>query len=73
MVALVDERDANRRAGQTMCDLKATEAGAYDHNVMEVRGTVQCPATSDLNRGDAAGSSTMADLAVFPRLFGWWE
>ena len=37
MVALVDDRDANRRAGQTMCDLKTTEAGAYDDDAMGVR------------------------------------
>jgi len=37
MIALIDDRDANRRAGQTMCDLKPTEAGAHDDDVMGVR------------------------------------
>jgi hypothetical protein len=37
MIALIDNRDANRRAGQTMCNLKTTEAGAHDDDVMGPR------------------------------------
>jgi hypothetical protein len=51
MIALIDDRNANRRAGQTMCDLKTTEAGAHDNDVMGVRRIAQCLVASDLNRG----------------------
>jgi hypothetical protein len=37
MIPLIDDRDAKWRAGKTMCDLKPTEAGAHDDNVMGVR------------------------------------
>src|SRR5579872_4364745 len=73
MVALVDDRDANRRARQTMCNLKATEAGTYDDNVMGVRGIVQCSVAFDINYRGAPGSLTMADLAVLLRLPGGWK
>jgi hypothetical protein len=37
MIALIDERDANRRTGQAVYDLKAAEAGAHDDDMMGAR------------------------------------
>ena len=37
MIALVDDRDANRNARQAMCDLKTTEAGTDDDDVVGAR------------------------------------
>jgi hypothetical protein len=36
MIVLIDDRDANRRAGQSMHDLKTTEAGTHDDDVVSV-------------------------------------
>ena len=49
MVALIDDGDVNRRAGQTMCNLETTEAGADDDDVMAVRCIAQCSGAFDLN------------------------
>ena len=37
MIALIDDRDADRRAGKTMRHLHTAEAGADDDDMMKVR------------------------------------
>jgi hypothetical protein len=37
MIALIDDRDTNRRTGQTMGDLETAEAGADDDDAMGAR------------------------------------
>ena len=48
VVVLIDDGDANRRARQAMCDLKPTEAGTHDDDVMD--GIAQGSRVFALNR-----------------------
>jgi hypothetical protein len=49
MIASIDDRDVNRRAGEAMCNLETTEAGANDDDMMAVRWIAQYSGAFDLN------------------------
>ena len=49
MIALIDDGDLNRRAGQSMCNLETTEAGADDDDMMAVRWIAQYSVVFSLN------------------------
>jgi hypothetical protein len=70
MIALIDDGDVHRRAGQTMCNLKTTEAGANDDHVMAVRFIAQCSGAFDLN-GSATREAMPAKRLFFYSARRW--